>query len=1101
MNSLERTMSIPESKQKRLRFLHSSTAEEETISAETLSIYSNERYSIRFSDPYCMLGIIPGSRAAELSIASEDQSNKDSKSKSLLRKLSGSLRDKIKTNSKDKPTHIIPAKFIQSTKVISNSLNPVWEEKFKFDIEDVKSDKLHIDVWDHDDEESVFDAAKSLNQAKSFKGLGRVFKQIAQSARASSGENIDDFLGAVDISLHDVPSTGRTDWYDLCARSAKSKVHGQIQVSLQLATREDHGIIIDDNFNDVRQHEDLLLIFIDNERELFTGNKEDWRGSLSVEADTILHQHAIQGDITPVQKAFCYWIAYSQKFRDSSFDSTCLLNILKNLNEHWNGGVLSGEEEARLGQSFKEFIEYFLKLISQIRIVYPVNNPHSVEKLERIVECVKFLIDSDVYAHCCPLSQDIKAEISHCLKNGTKGFFNKVQESIYHDQNISMKDKIGGYMKLCKTLYSDVNQSLETYHTIFYRLLHVPYFDAVYRTLERKLSSELRKLLDEELSTMLLSTEETHNGKSSDSVVTRRVSEVQVSQNDAKNLLISSILNLYFCVQRFADLKVNLVFGRDTQTLAIDRYQDWFSRSVQEWLTLSKAKLEARIQLAVQQDKTVTIKLLNSEDNFECSTSAVDVVSCYTQIAEFWKKLKWRNEEELFAFSLKLADDICQSAVLYTDLLHSKMKKNSYFDDEGQFDVQKPLCTCLNDLEYIRKMLVDLPSKLNLSHVISAIEQRHNIESEGNQPTHFHEVFQSLIDQALDTMKSRLEFISQKVSDRMRPDIKKNVFHLCWSPEKNSVHEAIEPLIEYLDNNLLTLYTYLLRRNFKCLLMAIWQECLEELQEVVKTTEERNAKFFSRIQDALVILVDFFNADDKGLLMEEINCRLYTGLISYFSVQQLTTEEIICQFYKDMIKYQSQTDIVTDNKFGTISFRTHYDRIHETLSVEVNSCSDIIALDSNGLSDPYIVWDLCPHHIFSNYPEFKTSIKKKTLNPVYDESFQCEVPIDDMQRDGACVRFTLMDYNFVVKNDFGGEAYVAMNSVPGVFSPVKAIQSRRMSQLVFMKPQTIAENPNLVALTQRTEDSLAQDFVSNREALADEAQIKIQEYEAMTSST
>lgn len=70
--------------------------------------------------------------------------------------------------------------------------------------------------------------------------------------------------------------------------------------------------------------------------------------------------------------------------------------------------------------------------------------------------------------------------------------------------------------------------------------------------------------------------------------------------------------------------------------------------------------------------------------------------------------------------------------------------------------------------------------------------------------------------------------------------------------------------------------------------------------------------------------------------------------------------------------------------------------------------------------------------------------------------FSSEVPIDDMQRDGACVRFTLMDYNFVVKNDFGGEAYVAMNSVPGVFSPVKAIQSRRMSQLVFMKPQTIA---------------------------------------------
>ena len=29
--------------------------------------------------------------------------------------------------------------------------------------------------------------------------------------------------------------------------------------------------------------------------------------------------------------------------------------------------------------------------------------------------------------------------------------------------------------------------------------------------------------------------------------------------------------------------------------------------------------------------------------------------------------------------------------MLYTDILHSKMKKNSYFDDEGQFDVHKPV--------------------------------------------------------------------------------------------------------------------------------------------------------------------------------------------------------------------------------------------------------------------------------------------------------------------------------------------------------------------------------------------------------------------------
>lgn len=70
-------------------------------------------------------------------------------------------------------------------------------------------------------------------------------------------------------SFQDVPSTGRTEWYDLCGRSAKSKVQGSIKVGLELATREDHGIPIDDNINDIQQHEDLLSVFIDYERSCF----------------------------------------------------------------------------------------------------------------------------------------------------------------------------------------------------------------------------------------------------------------------------------------------------------------------------------------------------------------------------------------------------------------------------------------------------------------------------------------------------------------------------------------------------------------------------------------------------------------------------------------------------------------------------------------------------------------------------------------------------------------------------------------------------------------------------------------------------------------
>lgn len=188
------------------------------------------------------------------------------------------------------------------------------------DIDDIHSDQLHLDIWDHDDESSVLDAVSRLNEVRGVRGLGRFFKQVCQSARQGSQ---DDFLGCINIPVcvsgrsfatrkkiekkliknvcpQDIPSTGLEGWFKLEARSSRSSVQGRIRLKMWLSTREDRGTSEEDNTLEVKKFERLQTIFMMHELTVFDPAWK-WTGELAGPSLTILHQMAVQSDLSDLQ--------------------------------------------------------------------------------------------------------------------------------------------------------------------------------------------------------------------------------------------------------------------------------------------------------------------------------------------------------------------------------------------------------------------------------------------------------------------------------------------------------------------------------------------------------------------------------------------------------------------------------------------------------------------------------------------------------------------------------------------------------------------------------------------------------------------------------
>lgn len=104
------------------------------------------------------------------------------------------------------------------------------------------------------------------------------------------------------VLLKDIPSTGLEGWFKLEARSQRSTVQGRIRLKCWLSTREDRGTSEEDISMEVQKLERLQRVFMSHEISTHEPSWT-WSGELPGPALTILHQLAVQGDLSDLQCA------------------------------------------------------------------------------------------------------------------------------------------------------------------------------------------------------------------------------------------------------------------------------------------------------------------------------------------------------------------------------------------------------------------------------------------------------------------------------------------------------------------------------------------------------------------------------------------------------------------------------------------------------------------------------------------------------------------------------------------------------------------------------------------------------------------------------
>lgn len=187
-----------------------------------------------------------------------------------------------------------------------------------------------------------------------------------------------------------------------------------------------------------------------------------WSGDLPGPSLQILHQMAVQNDLTDLHCALARFVATIQLNRCTPIDPKFIHRLLVELDRMWNAPnqtKVSREIEQWLAEAMTNFVEKSLCQIRQHRDIFPALHPPSLIRLEYLLRCLGLLGSMKAFRQVCPFSKGVRGEIVGALRKGSiqwAQFFLRETQRLY-----------SSLIYFATTLIASIQLGLIYYHPLF----------------------------------------------------------------------------------------------------------------------------------------------------------------------------------------------------------------------------------------------------------------------------------------------------------------------------------------------------------------------------------------------------------------------------------------------------------------------------------------------------------------------------------------------------------------------------------------------------------------------------------------------------------